>query len=104
MKLSIHGLDVVTAAQLRRRHQRFDRRIARSAREAERILAAMQRGAVLHLHFQSGGRAIWSLSTGIFVPADTAASIIANPNIVPDGDVLPLLIDTPSQTWRWAEQ
>jgi hypothetical protein len=80
---------------------RLDHRLARSEREAERILAAMRRGAVLHLHFQSGNRAIWSLSTGIFVPADTAALVVANPNITPDGDVLPLLIGTPSQTWRW---
>jgi len=67
---------------------------------AERIIAAMKQGAALRLHYQ-GGRAIWSLSSGPFVPADVAAIVTANPRVVCVGDAL--FLGMPGQTWRYCE-
>ena len=64
---------------------------------AERVIAAMNGGATLHLHYE-GGRALWRLSGGRVVPADTAAIVFTKTCVVPVGDML--FNDLPSQTWR----
>jgi hypothetical protein len=90
-------MTVVTAAELRRRHRRMDRRAAGKWR----VLAAMREGACLH-RYHVWGRTLWSLSTNnMNISAEMAADVIADPHVVPVGDAL----DTwgPSQTYRWTD-
>jgi hypothetical protein len=84
-----------TAAGLHNASRRADRKRAGVAH----FLAEMKRGASLHLKYANGGRALWSLSNGQFVPADVAALLINDASVVSVGDAL--FPDTmPSQTWR----
>ena len=50
-------------------------------------LAAMKRGATLHLHYQNG-RPIWRLSTGPFVTSEAAAIVTASGAVVGVGITL----------------
>ena len=72
-------------------------RVDRNRRETDRVLIAMRNGAALHLQFVNG-RPFWRLSTGGFVSADAANSIINRSDIASCGDAL--FYGMPGQTWR----
>jgi hypothetical protein len=74
------------------------RQIDRERREADRVFGAMRDGALLFLHFENG-RPIWRLSTGQFVPANAANTVINRPDIASRGDGL--FYGMPGQTWRF---
>jgi hypothetical protein len=90
------SVGVQTAAQLQRKHRRADRHQLSVAR----VLDAMKRGAVLRLSYENG-RALWSLSSGPFVAADVAASVITKSCVASVGDAL--FVGMPGQTWRFVE-
>jgi hypothetical protein len=95
------GPSVPTAASLRKKHRHLAARIAKDRREAARLLAAMrEKATTLRMHYRSG-RPIWWASSGEFVTAETAAIVIADPNVIPSDAGLPLLIDVPAQSWRY---
>jgi hypothetical protein len=80
------GPSVPTAASLRKKHRHLAARIAKDRREAARLLAAMrEKATTLRMH----------------VTAETAAIVIADPNVIPSDAGLPLLIDVPAQSWRY---
>jgi hypothetical protein len=61
----------------------------------------MKRGAALQMFFEHG-RAIWKLSTGIFITKEAAAAVINNPHVIGVGDCLFGDADA-SQTFRWID-
>ena len=64
------------------------------------VITAMQRGECLHLEHRWFGRC-WSLSGGRAVDDEIAKVVVKHRNVVGVGDSL--FKNTPSQTWRWAE-
>jgi hypothetical protein len=86
------GSGVTTDAELRHRQRQHDRHEANVAR----VLAAMRRGA------RNGGRPLWWLSSGPFVPTEVAKAITTHPDVVPGNDTL--FPGAPSQTWRWISE
>lgn len=80
------------AAFFQGRKQEFD------AAAANRALAVMRRGAVLHLQYSAGRRPSWSLG-GRQISAAVASLIINSPLVVP-ADVA-LFPNLPAQTWRY---
>jgi hypothetical protein len=90
------GPGVPTAADAQRVRRRLDRR----RRHVDRVIEALRADAALHLTFVNG-RALWSLSSGVFVPADVAELVIDKSGVTPcDGALFP---DVPAQTWRFIE-
>lgn len=79
------------------------RRLSRGDRlkmKAAQVLTAMQRGECLILEHRWFGRS-WCLSSGRPVDDEVAKVVVKNCNVVGVGDAL--FKNTPSQTWRWAE-
>jgi hypothetical protein len=99
LKRTVHwpGAGIYTVTGLRNANRRLDRRRA----GVGRVLGEMKRGASLHLQ-HANGRALWSLSTGVFITSEVAALIIARPEVVAVGDGL--FRNVPGQTWRYAEE
>jgi hypothetical protein len=64
------------------------------------VLTAMRRGECLILEHRWFGRS-WCLSDGRAVDDEIAKVVVKNPHVVGVGDSL--FKNTPSQTWRWAE-
>jgi hypothetical protein len=89
-------LGIQTLTQLQVANRRLDRRRA----GVNKLLAAIRRGASLHLSYQNG-QPLWQLSTGEFVPSDVAEIVIKAPDVVSVGDAL--LPNHPAQTWRSAK-
>jgi hypothetical protein len=89
-------LSIQTLAQLQAANRRLDRRRA----GVNNLLAAIRRGASLHLSYQNG-RPTWQLSTGEAVPVDVAEIVIKAPGVVSVGDAL--FPNHPAQTWRFAQ-
>jgi hypothetical protein len=89
------GASIPTTTGLRRVNRRLIRRSASTAQ----TLAAMRRGAVLQQFFEHG-RAIWRLSTGVFITPEAADAITHNPNVAGGADCLFGDAGT-SQTYRW---
>jgi hypothetical protein len=83
---------VPTPSSLAATHRRRDRLNA----QVDRVLAAMRRGACLHL--SHAPRRHWRLSTGEFVTEQVARAVIAAPSIIDVGDTL--LVGELSQTYR----
>lgn len=80
------------------------RRVSRDGRlklKATTVLTAMQRGECLILEHRWFGRS-WCLSGGRRVDDEIAKIVVKNRNVVGVGDAL--FKNTPSQTWRWAEE
>ena len=95
--LNWSGVGIYTVAGLRKASRRLDRHRVGVAK----VLAEMKRGASLYLQ-HTNGRALWSLSTGVFLTAEVAALVIARPEVVAVGDGL--FRNIPGQTWRYAEE
>jgi hypothetical protein len=92
-KPSVHPIP--TPERLRQINRRRDRH----NRKVETVLTTMACGAALHLTYQNG-RGIWQLTTGQFIPSETAAIVTAHPLVVAvDGGLLP----NHPQTWRVVE-
>jgi hypothetical protein len=66
-----------------------------------RVLTAMQRGECLILEHRWYGRS-WCLSGGRALNDEIAKVVVKNRNVIGVGDAL--FKNTPSQTWRWAEE
>jgi hypothetical protein len=100
-----HGIGVQSAAELRRRHRRLDRKLRRGADLRERVeiaLNIMHEGHVLHFHFDRRWGPSWVLSPGNWpVPDEVARALIVEPDVVACGDGL--FADGPSQTYRFTE-
>lgn len=82
----------ILANQNRRRDQRNA--------NVEAVLAAMRKGARLHLSHSP--RPHWRLSSGEFVTSETAREVTAHPNVAGVGDAL--FQNVPGQTWRFVEE
>src|SRR5262245_17184162 len=96
MSRAYYAIGVQTEDQLRQTRRRRDRHL----REVTRALEAMRSGAALRCCFQRG-RAIWFLSTGPFVAADVAATLIARPDIIAvDVGLFP---GATPQSWRYID-
>jgi len=80
--------------------QRVARRAERRRAAVARTLAAMKRGASLHLQ-HTNGRPLWSLSDGRFVAADVAELVVQRPEITDCGGSL--FHNMPGQVWRYVE-
>ena len=77
------------ASSLRRRARRLDRQarsLNRHSLRVEQVVAELRRGATLQLSFSP--RPHWRLSSGPFVPADVATTVINLPCVVGVGDTL----------------
>lgn len=93
---------IPTAQSLRHQARRLDRqarRLNRHGLRAEQVVAELQRGATLQLSYEP--RPLWRLSSGQFVPEQTALAVIALPNVVGDSDAL--LAGELSQTFHYVE-
>jgi hypothetical protein len=101
--VSWHG--VQTAAELRRRHRRLDRKLRRGAELRERVeiaLNILHEGHVLHFHFDRRWGPSWVLSPGNWpVPDEVARALIAEPDVVACGDGLFADTGGPSQTYLY---
>jgi hypothetical protein len=65
---------------------------------AASVLAAMRRGAALHLQYARTGPR-WTLTTGHRICEETAKLVTASSSVVGVGDAL--FAGAASQTWRW---
>jgi len=88
------AISIATRDSLRKTGRKLSHRSASAAR----ILEQMRRGASLQVSFERG-RAVYQLSSGLFVTADTAKAVIDNPNVIGVGDCLFGGVGT-SQTFR----
>jgi hypothetical protein len=87
---------VPTVQSLTRTRRWLDRR----QREADEVLTAMRRGAILHVQFGPGGHR-WRLSTGAIVAGDVAAIVRSDTRVSGVGDCL--FDNMTSQTFRYIE-
>jgi hypothetical protein len=85
-------MTIFAPSKLAQQSRRRDRQNA----EISRVLAAMRRGACLHLSYAP--RPHWRLSVGTFVTEEVAHTLINMPGVVSVGDAL----FAGSQTYRYA--
>jgi len=83
-----------TTSSLRANRHRVERRLE----QADFVLTAMQRGAVLHLQFTQHGPH-WTLTGGGRVADDVAQLVIASASVASVGDAL--FGECLAQSWRW---
>jgi hypothetical protein len=83
-------------AQLRNQARKLDRLNVR----ASSVVAAMRRGATLHMRYEWYG-AVWWLSSGARVDEEVARIVTQDANVADVGDAL--FHDAVAQTWRWIE-
>jgi hypothetical protein len=85
---------------IRAKTGRPNRQLSRRSADASRVLSAMQAGACLHCSYERG-RAIWKLSTGIFITQEVANTVTNSPHVFDIDDSL--FPGHPGQTWRYAQ-
>jgi hypothetical protein len=91
-----------SAIDIIRRHNKDEaRRRARLDARVENAIAALRRGAALHLSFTRKGP-IWQLSTGEVLSNRIAQLVTDHRDVVGVDAGLPI-IGGPAQTWRIAE-
>ena len=88
-------MTIPTVASIRATRRFQDRR----RQKASRVIAAMERGASLHLTFLKRG-SVWTLSDGTIVPSEIALAVVNDVRVVSAGDGL---FPSVSQTWRYVE-
>jgi hypothetical protein len=81
--------------------QKLNRRLTRRRTSAAQAINAMKNGAAL-LMFYEHGRAVWKLSSGLFITPEVAATVTHNPHVAGTGDCLFGDAGT-SQTYRWID-
>jgi hypothetical protein len=96
---------IPTPASLRRIHRKIEnQRLQAGAlhEKAQIVLSRMFEGQCLRRVFDRRRGSIWELSpSGKTVPAEVAAVVIADPDVVSAGDGL--FADGPAQTWRMVD-
>jgi hypothetical protein len=90
-------MTVHTSSSLRNTRRRLAKRVGRNEKAAA-VLAEMQRGAALQLHYAKQKR-WWALSNGQGVSRDVAKLVIASSSVVGVDDAL--FDGAASQTFKW---
>ena len=86
-------------ATIRNRNVRDNRLKAKAAA----VIASMRNGQTLHRHCAWNGPIWWLSKDGAHIADEVAQLVINDPAFVGVGDALPLGVDIPAQTYRYAE-